>query len=74
MLVDTADMDTTDLSQWLHETYHDDDKQPYFTATDLEAISKILLRLLRFLPSERPSANDILLELLPSLEKRKNDP
>jgi hypothetical protein len=65
VLVDSADMDTTDLSQWLHETYYDDDKPPYFSENDLKAISKVLLILLRFRPSERPSADDIVLEALP---------
>jgi len=50
------------LAQWLRETYHDDDKQPYFTEADLQALGEILLRLLRFRPQERPSANDILPE------------
>ena len=49
------------MPQWLRETYYDNDKLPYFTEDGLEAISKVLLRLLRFRPSERPSANDVLL-------------
>jgi serine/threonine protein kinase len=63
---DSAEMETTDLSQWLHETYYGDDKPPYFTETDLLAISKVLLSLFRFRPSERPSARDIFLKPLPS--------
>ena len=61
-MVDPADLETADLPQWLRETYYDDDKLPYLTEGGLEAISKVLLRLLRFRPSERPSANDVLLE------------
>jgi hypothetical protein len=64
VLVDPTDMDTTGLSQWLFETYYDDDKTPYFTENDLRAISKVLLNLLRFRPSERPTADDIVLEAL----------
>lgn len=62
--IDTADTEIADLPQWLHETYYDDDKRPYFSENDLEAISKVLLSLLRFHPSERPSADDIVLEAL----------
>jgi hypothetical protein len=60
MFVDPIDMDTTDLSQWLCETYYDDDKPRYFSENGLEAISKVLLSLLRFRPSERPSADDMV--------------
>ena len=66
MSVDPVNLETSDLSQWLYETYYDDDKKPYFTKTDLRSISKVLLRLLRFRPSERPSASDIILEPLVS--------
>ena len=61
--VGTVDMETVDLVQWLHETYYDDDKPPYFTKIDLQAISKVLLSLFRFRPSERSSASEIFLEL-----------
>jgi serine/threonine-protein kinase SRPK3 len=62
--VEAVDLETADLSQWLYETYYDDDKPPYFTENDLKAISKVLQSLLRFRPSERASADDILLESL----------
>lgn len=64
ILVDPAEIETADLSQWLHETYHDDNKPPYFTETDPKAISELLLRLFHFRPSERPAGQDILLEPL----------
>lgn len=64
VLVGPANMETADLLQWLHETYYEDDKPPYFTETQLRAIGQVLLRLLRFRPSERPSAKSILLDPL----------
>jgi hypothetical protein len=59
--VGKVDMETEDLVQWLHETYYGDDKPPYFTKIDLQAVSKVLLRPFRYRPSERPSANNIIL-------------
>jgi hypothetical protein len=55
-------METADLVQWLHETYYSDDKPPYFTKIDLQAVSKVLLSLFRFRPSERSYASDIILK------------
>jgi hypothetical protein len=77
--VDPVTLETADLSQWLHEAYYDDGgKPPYFTETDLRAITMVLLRLLRFHPPERPSANHISLEPLlgdhSSLGRQKNGP
>jgi hypothetical protein len=60
--VESADFETAELSEWLHETYFDDGKPPYFTETDLKAVGEVLQRLLRFRPSECPSADNILLE------------
>lgn len=57
---DRAEMDVGSLKDWLRETYHDDDKPPILTDTDLERIGGFLLRLLRYRPSERPSAGEIL--------------
>ena len=79
VLVDPVTLETADLSQWLHEAYYDDGgKPPYFTETDLRAITMVLLRLLRFHPPERPSANHISLEPLlgdhSSLGRQKNGP
>jgi serine/threonine protein kinase len=55
-----ADLDVESLSEWLRETYFDDVKPPFFSQADLDRISELLLRLLRFRPSERPSAGGIL--------------
>ena len=57
---DKADLDVESLTEWLRETYYDDDKPRYFAPTDLERIGEILLRLFRYRPSERPSAREIL--------------
>jgi serine/threonine protein kinase len=51
-----ADLDVESLSEWLRE----DVKPPFFSQADLDRISELLLRLLRFRPSERPSAGGIL--------------
>lgn len=58
--VDPAEVDIAGLSEWLRETYYDEDKSPFFSETELEGIGNVLLRLLRFRPSERPSADQIL--------------
>jgi serine/threonine protein kinase len=55
-----AEMDVGSLKDWLRETYHDDDKPPILTNIDLERIGDFLLQLLRYRPSERPSAGEIL--------------
>ena len=76
--VEVTDLETTELPQWLHETYYEDDKPPYFTETDLLAISKVLMSLFRFRPSERPSASDVILKPLhgnsSSAERQQNGP
>jgi hypothetical protein len=76
--VDPADLETADLAQWLHETYYDDDKPPYFTKIDIQAVGKVLMRLLRIRPSERSSANDVILKPLhgnsSSAERQQNGP
>lgn len=57
---DRAELDVGSLTDWLRETYYDDDKPPSLTDTDLEKVGELLLRLLRYRPSERPSAGEIL--------------
>ncbi|KAI7548733.1 hypothetical protein KC331_g4230, partial [Hortaea werneckii] len=39
--ISPADLETSDLSQWLRETYYDDENKPYFTESDLEGISDL---------------------------------
>ncbi|GAB1733419.1 hypothetical protein NU195Hw_g8980t1 [Hortaea werneckii] len=58
--IEPADLETSDLSQWLRETYYDDDKSPFFTESDLEEISDLILSTLKYHPSERPSARELL--------------
>ncbi|WPH01959.1 Hypothetical protein R9X50_00481300 [Acrodontium crateriforme] len=62
--LEPSDVETTDFSEWLCETYLDDDKPPFFSKTDLQAISVMLRPLFRFLPSDRPSAEEVLLDPL----------
>ena len=61
---DQAELDVESLTEWLRETYYDDNKPQFFAPTDLERIGEFLLRLLRYRPSERPSAREILLDPL----------
>lgn len=57
---DQAELEVKSLTEWLRETYYDDDKEQFFAQTDLERIEELLLQLLRYRPSERPSAREIL--------------
>ena len=57
---DQAELDVESLTEWLRETYYDDDKPPFFSQTDIEKIGEFLLRILRYRHSERPSAREIL--------------
>lgn len=61
---DRAELDVGSLTDWLRETYYDDDKPPSLTDTDLERVGGLLLRLLQYRPSDRPSAGEILLDPL----------
>ncbi|GAB1744227.1 hypothetical protein NU219Hw_g1380t1 [Hortaea werneckii] len=58
--ISPADLETSDLSQWLRETYYDDEKKPYFTESDLEEISDLITSMLKYEPAERPSARELL--------------
>ncbi|KAL1582020.1 hypothetical protein WHR41_09422 [Cladosporium halotolerans] len=62
--IDQAELDVGSLTDWLRETYYDDDRPPSLTDTDLERVGGLLLRLLQYRPSDRPSAGEILLDPL----------
>lgn len=57
---DPAELDVTDLPEWLRETYYDEDKKPFFAEQDLEAIGDLILSTLKYQPSERPTAQELL--------------
>lgn len=57
---DRAELDVGSLPDWLREAYYGDDKPPSLTDIDLQRVGELLLRLLQYRPSERPSAGDIL--------------
>lgn len=48
------------LQAWLEETYFDEDKKQDFTTQDIKMLGGIVARTLRFEPSTRASARDIL--------------
>lgn len=55
-----AELDTADLCDWLRETYYDDDKEAFFTETDIDEIGDLILSMLKYRPSDRPSAHELL--------------
>ena len=48
------------LQAWLEETYFDEDKKQDLTTQDIKMLGGIVARMLRFEPSARASARDIL--------------
>lgn len=48
------------LQDWLEETYFDEDKKQDLTTQDIEKLGGIVARMLRFEPSTRASAGEIL--------------
>ena len=48
------------LQDWLEETYFDEDKKQDLTTQDIKMLGGIVARMLRFEPSTRAPARDIL--------------
>jgi hypothetical protein len=48
------------LQEWLEEVYFRSDKVPEFTAGDVAQVGELISRMLKFEPSRRATANDIL--------------
>ena len=48
------------LQDWLEETYFDEDKKQDLTRQDIKTLGRIVARMLRFEPSTRASAREIL--------------
>lgn len=48
------------LQEWLEEVYFDDDRTPEFTAEDIAQVGELVSRMLKFEPSRRATAHDIL--------------
>lgn len=48
------------LQEWLNEVYFDQDRYSEFTTKDIEQVSELISRLLKFEPSQRATATDIL--------------
>lgn len=57
---DQVELDAESLTECLRETYYDDGKPSSFSHTDIQRIGELLLRLLRYRSSERPSAREVL--------------
>lgn len=48
------------LQQWLEEVYFDDERRPEFTKQDIAHVSRLVGRLLKFEPSSRTLARELL--------------
>ena len=48
------------LQGWLEEVYFDDDKQIGFTREEIAGAARLIARLLKFEPSRRATAGDVL--------------
>jgi serine/threonine protein kinase len=55
-----VDLDTADLSEWLRETYYDEDKKAFFAEGELEEIGDLIVSMLKFRAQERPTAAEVL--------------
>ena len=55
-----AELDIADIREWLRETYYDEGKEAFFTESDLEDIGDLIVSMLRYRPSERPTAAELL--------------
>jgi hypothetical protein len=56
----TGEKSDNHLQEWLEEIYFDNRKRQYFTRQDIVKIGKLVGMLLRFEPSMRASADEIL--------------
>jgi serine/threonine protein kinase len=56
----TGERSVNGLQKWLEEIYFDSGKRQYFTRQDIVKVGKIVSSLLRFEPSERASADEVL--------------
>lgn len=56
----TADTSGPTLQEWLEEMYFDGERKETLTQEDIAKLGKIIGRLLRFEPSSRASAREIL--------------
>ena len=48
------------FQEWLEEVYFDDNKQAEFTKEDITQVGKLIGRMLKFEPSLRATASDVL--------------
>ncbi len=48
------------MSDWLHETYFEDDKKAYFSKEDIEVAGALLQLIMQFRPSDRPRVFELL--------------
>lgn len=53
-------MDGVTLTDWLRETYFDDQKRTYFSEKDIEAVGGLLQSMMQYRPSNRPRASQLL--------------
>lgn len=58
--LEPTEEDRYNLQQWLEEIYFDDEKTPHLTHEDIMQLSLTLRKMLRFDPSERYAALEIL--------------
>ena len=48
------------ITEWLHETYYDDDeKSPHFSKKDVEATGALLSSMMQYRPADRPRASEL---------------
>ncbi|CAH0054480.1 unnamed protein product [Clonostachys solani] len=57
---ETHSLQCYSLCQWLKEVYFDDHRQPEFTTDDIAEVGKLVSMMLKFEPSHRASAINIL--------------
>ncbi len=57
---DDPEFDRVTLKDWLQETYFEDDKKPYFSGSDIDALGTLLESVLQYRPPDRPRASDLL--------------
>lgn len=60
MILD-EDIESGTLSEWLYEIYSEGDKVAHFSEADLNTLGALLQSMMRYRPSDRPRASDLLL-------------
>ncbi len=59
-LLEDQDLESVTLSDWLCETYFDENKRTYFSRADVAAVGALLHQIMQYRPSDRPQASELL--------------